>query len=273
MGVIDRLARALLPRADAARRRRWASPAPVFVFRGRERLLSPQEAVADAETIRLLERAAARGVTEAQLALARIRLTQGEHADFPAAVRLLEQAGAAGDAEALNLLGRCHEQGQGTEADPAAAADCYARAAALGHAWAMFNLADLCGRGHGVPRDDAKAYGLYAAAAEKGHVKSLNMLGLFHEEGRGVAVDRARARALFEQGAEGGDCWAQFNLARLLAAEGEREAALGWIARSLENGFPDFWRAVAESLAASPQPEFRRMAQAAAERLRGEGWP
>ncbi len=184
-------------------------------------------------------------LAEVQLALGQQALDRGEHAD---ALGWFRSAARSGDARAYNMLGRCFECGWGVEPDPAQAAGYYAHAAEAGDVWAMFNLADLFGRGHGVPEDAARALELYAEAARRGHGKSLNMIGLMHEEGRAVPADRETARDFYRAGAESGDCWAQFNLARLLIEDGAIDAALPLLERTLETGFPDFWNGLAKAL-------------------------
>ncbi|MDQ2105300.1 tetratricopeptide repeat protein [Azospirillum isscasi] len=201
-------------------------------------------------------------IIDVQLALGQQCLDRGG-AEQARAVEWFRIAARSGDARAVNMLGRCHEHGWGVPADPVQAAVYYRRAAELGDAWAPFNLADLHCRGVGVPADDGEAYRLYADAARRGNVKALNMLGLFHEAGRAVAEDGAGARRLFQAAAEGGDCWGRFNHARLLLQDGRTEEALGWFARALETGFPDFHRGMAAALADQPDPRLRALAQRA----------
>ncbi|WP_313193769.1 tetratricopeptide repeat protein [Shinella zoogloeoides] len=272
MNVLDWIARSLLPPVNAARRKRWSSTAPEISFKGSQTLIPSEDwasLLKEESAAPLVEPMASAGVVNAQVALARMYLTgEGAAKNCEAAVVLLDEAARSDDPEALNMLGRCHERGWGTPADPSMAAALYERAAARGHAWAMFNLADLHCRGEGVERDHATAYGLYTQAAERGHVKSLNMLGILLEEGKGVLADKARARDLFERGANENDCWAQFNLARILTDEGRPDAALLWLRRSLDCGFPDFWSVLHDSLRSHPRQDFRDLAQEAAARLR-----
>jgi FOG: TPR repeat, SEL1 subfamily len=265
----------LLPSVDPEKRDRWASQAPEIAFRSAEALVETTtwQARLDAgDAARHVITAASAGVVDAQVALARMYLTgSGVGKDPRAAISWLEKAAATGSAEAINMLGRCHEHGWGTERNAKAASLCYEQAAAMGYAWSKFNLADLCARGDGVARDDTRAFALYREAADAGIEKAFNMLGLFHESGRATALDRAEAKRCYERGAASGDCWAQFNLARLLTREGDLGAAIAWLNRALDAGFPDFWRTMRDSLAATPWPEFRELAQKAAASLEGIG--
>lgn len=188
---------------------------------------------------------------ETQLALGQSALDRGEG---QAALEWFRAAARGGDARAFNMLGRCHEHGWGVSRSAATAAGYYRRAVAMGDGWAMFNLADLYMRGDGVARDDAAAFDLYAESARRGNAKALNMLGLFQEDGKFGPPDLRAAAELYRAAANGGDCWGAFNLGRLLAAAGETTLALPWLSKALQHGFPDFWRAMGEALAAHDDP-------------------
>lgn len=211
-------------------------------------------------------------ITDAMLALGQVCLDRGGD-DQAQAVEWFRSAARGGDARAINMLGRCYEHGWGVAADAAAAAAHYLKAADLGDAWALFNLGDLYFRGHGVPQDDEAAYRLYATAARKGHLKSLTMLGLLHERGRAAAASSAHAQSYFKAAAEGGDCWGQFNHARLLIQSGAVEQALPWLRRALDTGFPDFFRAMAAALAHHPDPRLHDLARQAHARARTGNTP
>lgn len=200
-------------------------------------------------------------IAESQLLLGQIALDRGAYAD---AFEWFEIASRANDARAFNMLGRCFERGWGVSPDAHRAAQYYQHAADLGDAWAMFNLADLFAKGEGVPLSEIRAFDLYRAAAELGHVKSLNMLGLFYEEGSVVASEREEARRLFQAGAEGGDCWAQFNYARLFLEDGAVEAALFWFEETFKTGFPAFWTLLSEALSVNREPRLKALAEKAA---------
>lgn len=199
---------------------------------------------------------------EAALALGQMLLDSGRPQE---ALDSFSMAARGGNIAALTMIGRMHERGWGVPADPALAAGYFARAADAGDAWAMFNLADLCLAGRGVPQDRLRAHRLYASAAGLGHAKALNMLGMLAETGEGPDPTEA-ATDYFRAAAEAGDCWAQFNLARRLLEQGEGEQALAWLDRSLDAGFPDYWRTLARLLADHPDPALRHRAAQAARR-------
>lgn len=200
---------------------------------------------------------------EAALALGQMLLDGGRP---QAALESFSMAARGGCAAALTMIGRMHERGWGLPRDPAKAAGFYRRAAEAGDAWGMFNLADQYLSGNGVPQDDARAHALYAAAAANGHAKALNMLGMLAEAGRGPDPVSA-ATDYFRAAAAAGDCWAQFNLARRLIGEGKAEQAMGWLDRSIEEGFPDYWRAMAGLLADHPDAVIRARATEATRRV------
>jgi len=201
---------------------------------------------------------------DTQLLLGQLALNRG---DGVWAFKWFQAASYQGDARGLNMLGRCFANGWGVSQDEEKAVLYFRRAAELGDAWALFNLGDAYAQGRGVEHNDQSACHFYAEAARHGHIKALNMLGLIYEEGRGMPAQKENAQAFFQAGAEGGDCWAQFNLARLLIDENKAGAALYWLEQALETGFPDFWRCMSETLQEHHDQRLRLIARQAAQRL------
>lgn len=212
------------------------------------------------DAARRLEAAARAGFPDAQLVLAQLHLDgHGVARDPAAAFHWFSQAAAGGRAEALNMVGRCHELGWGVPADATAAAQWYRRAARRGHAWARFNLAGLMLDGQGVARDARGALALYVQAARQGHAKAMTMIGRYREEGWERRPDAAAAARWYRRGADGGDFRGHFNLARLLLAWGERDAARARLARAIEAGTPLFCRDIAEGLLRHADEEIRAL--------------
>lgn len=207
-------------------------------------------------------------ITDMQIVLGQVCLNNGGR-DREQALEWFRSAARSGDPCALNMVGRCHENGWGVSPDPKMAAAYYKKAADLGDVWALFNLADLYCRGFGVPRCDHKAYLLYTEAARKGLVKALNMLGLFHECGRAVPANAGQALDYFKASAEAGDCWGQFNYGRMLTLAGHIDAALPWFRRALDSGFSDFFRSMDVALSGHPDPRLRALARQARALARG----
>jgi len=212
-----------------------------------------------------IESAARYGVAEAELRLGQLRLDSGDGVSARAWFR---RAAAQGHGEAMNMAGRCQENGWGGDVDLAAAAEWYGRAAAAGSAWGEYNLANLRFDGRGVAEDRVAACEGYRRAAAQGHARAMNLLGRCREEGWGVARDPAAARRWYRRSAEAGYFRAQYNLAALLAAEGETQAAARWFEAALRGAPPESRVPMADALARHPEPSLaiigRRLAAAAA---------
>jgi TPR repeat protein len=211
------------------------------------------------EAAQAIRNAAERGSVAAQLVLGQILLDgRGTARDPEAALIWFERAAGRGDAEAWNMVGRCHEKGWGVPQDYMRAAGYFEQAIRLGHVWAKVNLAQILMR----LRDSAdrpRAFALFREAAEAGNLKAINSLARFLEEGWVVPADPAGAACLYRLAAERGDHWAQFNLATLMLAAGERDRALVLCADAIRRSDPGFRRRIAPLLLARPDPELRKL--------------
>lgn len=192
--------------------------------------------------------------TDAIEALGQLMLDTGQPL---AAIENFKQAAQMGNAKALNMLGRIYERGWGVPSDLPAATVFYRRAIELGDIWAMFHLAELYLSGQGVPQSDTEAHRLYSAAGRADHAKALNMLGMMAEDGRGPDPQDT-AEGYFKAAAEAGDCWGQFNLARLLIQRDDIPPALDWLDRSLADGQPEYLRVIEAALSTHPDERLRR---------------
>jgi len=204
---------------------------------------------------------AVQGSIDAQVGWAR-RLLHGAGVarDLEAAFRWFATAARSGDAEALNMVGRCHELGWGVPIDPAQAAEWFTRAAAKGHAWSEFNLACLYAEGRGVPFDEGKALTLLVRSARRGNPKAMSMLGRFREASD---ADRRRQRSAalwYRWAAERGCFRGQFHHARYLVAEGRSGEATRWFRASLAEAPADFRREALAMLGTHADPEVRALA-------------
>lgn len=180
--------------------------------------------------------AAALGHAEAQTVLGQWLLDgHGVARDATQALHSFLLAAHQGHAMGMNMAGRCHEEGWGTDADFGKAAHWYRQAAKLALPQGRYNLANLLASGKGVPRDHAQAFELYRQAAEQGYAKAFAKLGRYHEDGLVVAQDAAMAMRCYRQGAEGGDFRGQFCYAGMLASNGQRDEALMWLAKVMQN--------------------------------------
>jgi TPR repeat protein len=141
-----------------------------------------------------------------------------------------------GEVEAMNMVGRCHENGWGVPANTALAAVWYDKAASRGDAWAQYNLGHLLLDGNGVAQDHAVAFGWYTRAASQGHARAMNLVAVCHERGWGTPQDAAQAAAWYQRSAEAGYFRGEFNYATLLLAKGQKQAARIWFQRAAAHG-------------------------------------
>jgi TPR repeat protein len=214
-----------------------------------------------------LQAAARYGLVEAQTILGQVLLDgRGIAQDRTAAAGWFAIAAGAGYAPAINMLGRCFELGWGMKIDLARAAACYRRAADARLDWGQYNLANMLLRGRGVPRDRGLALALYRLAAEQGHAKSINMVGRFIEEGWEMPADPAVAGDWYRRAAHGGDFRAQYNLASVLAANGDVVEAETWLRRAMDGATPEFLALMGRRLAGSAEPRLRQLGALAAKR-------
>lgn len=167
------------------------------------------------------------------------------------------KAATQGQAMGMNMAGRCFENGCGTEADTFIAANWYRQAAGKGQDAGMYNYANLLVTGQGVKQDPEQALQWYRKAAALGHAKSMTKIGHFYEDGRVVAQDTASAFSWFEGGARGGDFRGQFNYAGMLAARGQMQEALQWLAKVPLTATPGYKRLAGAQLLQSPHPAFQ----------------
>lgn len=148
------------------------------------------------------------------------------------AAPLLQQAAAAGDAEAQNLLGVMHLNGLAVEQDAGRAAELFQSAADSGLKEARFNLSNLLYNGIGLARDEARAQEHLLNAARDGHRPALRGLGyLYHFMGDTGDWPELATRC-FRLAAEAGDPLSKYALGlRLLRGDGadaDPNAAAYW---------------------------------------------
>ncbi len=149
----------------------------------------------EANDMEMLRRAADLGNVQAMNALATIRLMD-----------VIDRGVTGGEAEE-SVMRECFAL--------------YSRAAAHGDANALNSLGLCCQNGYGCVQDDAKAFEYFKKAAEKNHPEAYNNLGRFYREGIVVEKDPAAAVRCFEKSAGMGEQWGQLNFATaLMTGEG-----------------------------------------------------
>jgi TPR repeat protein len=212
--------------------------------------------------VRWIEAAARSGLVPAQIVWGQL-LLDGHGSiqrDARAAFASFESASSSGNAEALNMVGRCYEQGWGVQVDSQRATAHFEAAAETGHTWAQVNLAQMLMRA-GNPADRARCFALFNAVAEggtlKANLKAMNSLARFLEEGWAGAPDPAGAAFWYLKAANLGDHWAQFNLATILFRQGNQDAADRWLRSAVAISDNGFRRRIAPLLLARPERGLR----------------
>jgi TPR repeat protein len=182
----------------------------------------------------------------------------GGDKDEVQALGWIKTAARGQDAEAMNMVGRCYENGWGATADSALAAAWYRKAAEAGDSWAQYNLGHMLLDGNGGPADPREAFFWYRTAGGRGHVRAMNLVGRCHEEGWGTPRDLDEAARWYRRSAEGGYFRGQFNWATILLSAGEPGEARTWFVKAAETGTTDARNAVADILSRSlsqPDPQ------------------
>ncbi len=210
-------------------------------------------------SLELVRAAALRGVHQAQVLYGQMLLDGKLVERSPAAAFYwFERAARSGNIMAINMVGRCLDQGWGVPPSQSLAERWFRKAAEQGLDWGMYNLATLLTLGEGgVPQDKTQAFFWLRKAADLGHVKSLNLLGGFYEDGWVARPNRATARDLYRKAAIGGDFRGQFNYARFLLQEGDRMGALHWLQQVPVTATPSFLAKMRDFLSKLPHREIR----------------
>lgn len=210
--------------------------------------------------VRWVMHAAQLGDADAQATLAQLLLDgRGVQKDEALALSWFRIAARQRHPMAINMIGRCLENGWGCEIDWVDAAQHYRKAADLGLDWGLYNYGQLLTRGRGVGQDLVAAYEMFCQAAAKGHAKSMNLLGRFHHEGVVVPKDIQLARQWYQRSAEAGDFRGQYNHAAELAEDGDEVQACLWLERALATATPGFLQAAYPVLLGSAFSGIREM--------------
>jgi TPR repeat protein len=173
-----------------------------------------------------------------------------------------QHAAHQGDAMAMNMLGRCLENGWGGPVDEALAAVWYRESATHGSDWGMYNYAHVLAHGRGVKADRATAFHWFSRAAERGHGRAMHFLGQYYEFGWETEPDAARARELYRMSSEKGDYRGQCSWASVLTEQGRIDEACVLLQRVLAAAPAYFAEALREDLGRSRHAELRALATA-----------
>jgi hypothetical protein len=253
----------LLPFRFFGRQRQKPSSEPLYL--GQLQSLSDEEWKAaltksPAEAARFVHAAATYGNLDAQLHWAQMQLDgYGTKRDPEAAFRWFGIAALSKRADAVNMLGRCHELGWGTLIDCAKAVDCYRDAAEKSYDWAQYNLGCRLLDGRDVGRDPDQAFALFTKAVAQGHMKSLNMLGRCYEHGWGCPQDMAEAVRWYRRSAEEGDFRGQYRYGQLLLDRGLLDEAVPLLRLAVDNMPVEMCSDIAVALREHPEPRIQEI--------------
>lgn len=143
-------------------------------------------------------------VTEARLAEAKKYLMGiGIPKDEPRAFGLYSQLAQAGNAKAMNMLGKLYSKGTGVTRNKNQAIQWFAEAAQNGIVEGWYNTALLYKEDTQTP-DFAMAYQYFDTAASHGDEQSIYALAYMHYKGLGCQQDYGKAATLFKKGAISG---------------------------------------------------------------------
>lgn len=184
---------------------------------------------------------AAKGAIEAQLVLGQMLLDgRGGPMDPAAGFHQFLKAARASHPMAMNMVGRCYENGWGVATSDEAAASWYGSAARAGLHWGMYNFATSLALGRGVAQDRQAARGWLEKAVALNHAKSMSILGGFLEDGWAGPKDLTGAYALYARAAIAGDFRGAFNLGRMLNDRGAAGEAIVQFRTAWRDGNPGF---------------------------------
>jgi TPR repeat protein len=174
----------------------------------------------EAEALRLLHRAAARGYVPAQESLG-IYYTAGigmEKPDPQAALQWYTAAAEKGSVDAATNIGSMYAIGDGIPKDMSAAIRWFRRASDAGGGSAEYNLSVIYRRGDGVPQDEQQALSWLTKAANHDFIPALREMGFRAAYPRdGSAADIPMALQRYKRAAELGDAISQAILGDIFA--------------------------------------------------------
>lgn len=207
------------------------------------------------DAVEWVRSAAECGVAAAQVRLGRMLLdAAGVSRDETAAFGWFARAAAQRDPEALNMVGRCQENGWGVRVDLTQAAASYRASADGGCDWGQYNFGNLLFDGRGVLLDRSQALRWYLRAAAQGHGRAMNLVGRCLEEGWGCKRSPRESFYWYARSAASGYFRAQFNYAALLAERGALDAAAHWFEAAAVGGNADIRRTIAATLESATHP-------------------
>jgi TPR repeat protein len=152
-------------------------------------------------------------------------------------------AAAAGNVEAMNLLGVLYTLGTQVPQDYSLAMYWFQKAIDGGSADAMSNLATMYLFGIGVSRDRVNARRWFERAAAHGNVHSMFSVAVMAEKGLGAACDVRLARAMYLRAAESGFApamiWLSNDYAHGSSTKRDLVEAYSWLQVAMQSDLPE----------------------------------
>jgi len=155
-------------------------------------------------------------------------------------LQILEEAAAAGNAEAALKLGIRHFYGWGDLADATKARPLFERARELGHPEALYWIGKCHRDGIGVPKDRQMAYSVLEQAVTDGCARSMAAVALMMVVDKGRRSDWDRVWKLVRGSAAADDVDGVYLLGTMYASgwgcEPDPAAAIPWFRRAIDKG-------------------------------------
>ncbi len=155
--------------------------------------------------------------------------------DVPLAIRIFEDAAAAGSMAAAHQLAQSMLDGSHPAREMSKPIEALTALADRGHAASQYSLGLLCFAGARTPRDPERAKELLQKAAEQGHPGARATLGNILVQGLGVPKERNRGVALLKEASRDGVGSASLHLGKFLLAAARSPAQIERAGRYLHN--------------------------------------
>lgn len=194
----------------------------------------------DAATASRLAREAARGQTESQTMLGRLKLSSCKGMFNPIeGVKLLESAAAKGDVHAQLAVADSYRTGLLGRAEPGIAVYWYKQASLQDSVRARNSWALALYLGLGTEKQPAAAFKLFHISAQQGLREAEYNLGVLYDLGHGGSQSYQDARRWYLKAANQRDGAAQYRLGMLcelgLGGEQDQQTAIQWYEKAEQN--------------------------------------
>ncbi len=163
----------------------------------------------------------------------------GTEQDYKAALKWLEKANVAGNAEGANNLGNSYCLGWGVGVDESKALELYRKAAEAGSAKGMYNVAKCYHLGLGVEKNRELALEWLEKAAAKDDIEALLFLGWEHAYGEREGEQVDKGVEYFTKAANLGSSEAMVSLGKIAARQDKEKTSTEWFRKAAEKGDPE----------------------------------